>query len=1018
MRSLVLSGLFYFFIFQISAQDYFQQEVNYTISVKLNDIDHSLSGHEKIEYHNNSLSMLNEIYFHIWANAYKDNSTALNKQKLEANDFGLNFSPIAERGYMDSLSFTQDGVGIEFETTKDVDIILLKLNKPILSGESSIIETPFYVKIPDGRFSRLGHTEQAYYITQWYPKPAVFDKEGWHPMPYFDQGEFYSEFGSFDVSIGLPENYVVGATGDLQEKSEIDWLKQKAKETAELKDRESTNETFPTSSTAQKTISFKQSNVHDFAWFADKRFNVLHGTVEIPESKDTVNVWSMFTNAEYGLWKNSIEYLKDAVYYYSLWNGDYPYKHCTAIDGTISAGGGMEYPNITIIGSSNNAKDLERVIVHEVGHNWFYGILGTNERSYPWMDEGINSYYEHRYFDTKYSGESSSISFLFELDVSDKKMSDLSYFLGTSRNSEQPIQYHSNDYSSINYGTIVYEKASFAMHYLSHFLGEELFDECMHTYFDIWKFKHPGPEDLQNVFEKTTGQNLAWFFDQLIMNTLPIDHKLCCVKDDGKTVEIEVKNKTKYKTPISVGLFMNDSLVSKKWIGPFKGKKNISFLSRTFDEVRLDPDYQCIQASRKNDHWKKKALIKTWEPLGLKFGTRLRERARSNFYFIPTIGWNKSDELMTGLSLHNLEPLSKELEFNVHPMYSFETDNINGYARLNWNLKPDLGPLKWTEIFAESSRFSFKQAPTEQFRYEKYTLGLHMQFRPVRLRTNNTFDLTYRYIHINDIFDIDEIRLNSDSVPFNYSVDTTLTQNYHDILFSFQDNNSLLHNHSNINLRASESVTRLTLEHKSRYFYKKGKAFDLRLFGGKIIMNDEIFSNAERFMLSGSNNNISQFGSVSENVDGSFRSANQDYLYDDVMLARTDTSGFLGRQLFMGQGGFKSPVSGLSPDWLVSINFEADIPAPINVGLFVSYGFSPQIKVENGEQVEEVRNYSEFGIKLTVLRDYLTVYFPLVYDLDGDGESDQSDLKFGKTISFQLALRELSLRNLRKKIPY
>ena len=110
----------------------------------------------------------------------------------------------------------------------------------------------------------------------------------------------------------------------------------------------------------------------------------------------------MFTNNEVHLWKNSIEYMHDAVYYYSLWNGDYPYNYCTAVDGTIAAGGGMEYPNVTVIGESGSPKMLEEVIMHEVGHNWFYGILGTNERDHAWMDEGINSYNEQRYMITKY----------------------------------------------------------------------------------------------------------------------------------------------------------------------------------------------------------------------------------------------------------------------------------------------------------------------------------------------------------------------------------------------------------------------------------------------------------------------------------------------------------------------------------------------------------------------------------------------------------------------------------------
>ncbi|NND77655.1 MAG: M1 family metallopeptidase [Flavobacteriales bacterium] len=1016
MRNSLLSLLTLFSFLVLKGQDYFQQEVNYNIEVELDDVDHFLHGYEKLEYHNNAPNMIKEIYFHIWPNAYKDNSTALNRQKKEGNDFGFNFSKVSERGYLDSLSFLQDGEAISFDTTDEPDIIILRLKKPILSGESSIIETPFRVKVPIGSFSRLGHTGQSYYITQWYPKPAVFDNDGWHQMPYLDQGEFYSEYGSFEVSITLPENYVVGATGDLQEESEKQWLMEKVEETMNKSfgEKDGVSSTVA-SADKKKTITFIQDNVHDHAWFADKKFNVLHDTLKLPGSQEIVDLWAMFTNENHNLWRRATEYLKDGVYYYSLWNGDYPYKHCTAVDGTISAGGGMEYPNITIIGNSQNAKDLERVIVHEVGHNWFYGILGTNERSYPWLDEGINSYYEHRYFDIKYPDEPNTLDAgLIEFDMAE--LMDLSHYLGHSRNSEQPIQYHADHYTSLNYGIIVYEKASFAMKYLSFYLGEELFDKCMQTYFDEWKFRHPGPNDLQAVFETTTGKDLAWFFDELVMRNTSVDHKLCSVHDNGKTAEVEIKNRSEFSAPISVGSYKDGKLVSTKWVDPFQGKTKVSFPSRSFDEVRLDPKFETLQSSRKNDRWTEKGVVKTWEPLSLRFGSRIREIDKSHLYFLPTIGWNKSDKIMPGFALHNLEAFPKTLEFNLHPMYSFETSRLNGYAKANANIKPNFGALKWIEVFGQVSAFSFKQSETEKFNYRKWAAGFNMQFRPKRLKANNTFDLNYRYIHIEDVYDIDEVGLDSTLIPFDYRVDTMITRSYHDISFIFQDKNSLLRNRSDVNFRIAEGHSRLTLAHKSRYFYSKKKSIDLRVFAGRIFDNGSIRAD-ERLFLTASNNRLSKEGKISNNVDGKFRSANQDYLYDDVVLARTDTEGFLGRQLFMGQGGFKAPVAGLSSGDLLAFNFEADLPLPIGLGLFYSMGWSPIIEVTNEGQQEVMKNYSEFGLKYTLARDYLVVYFPLVFDVDGDGEMDQSDFSFGKTISFQLELKELSLRSLRKKIP-
>ena len=214
------------------AQNYWQQEVNYIINVELNDREHVLNGEISMEYINHSPDTLHEIYIHLWPNAYKDRSTELANQLYRNGDDELYFGNIDNRGSIDGLAFTIDNRKVEptFPFASP-DICVLKLTQALLPKGQLNITTPFRVKIPSGEISRLGHIEQSYQITQWYPKPAVYDKNGWNPMSYLNQGEFYSEFGSFDVSITLPSNYIVGATGDLQTESEIQRLKELADKT-------------------------------------------------------------------------------------------------------------------------------------------------------------------------------------------------------------------------------------------------------------------------------------------------------------------------------------------------------------------------------------------------------------------------------------------------------------------------------------------------------------------------------------------------------------------------------------------------------------------------------------------------------------------------------------------------------------------------------------------------------------------------------------------------------------------
>ena len=203
---------------ELLSQEYFQQQANYNISVTLDDRNHELKGFESLVYINNSPDTLSFLYFHLWPNAYSDNKTQLASELIKRDGKSKLFNDPELRGYIDSLNFKAEGLNIKWDLIDgSPDICKLLLNKPLNPGDSVNITTPFHVKIPGGGISRLGHTGQSYQISQWYPKPAVYDRNGWHQMPYLDQGEFYSEYGTFNVSITIPSNYVVGATGNLQD---------------------------------------------------------------------------------------------------------------------------------------------------------------------------------------------------------------------------------------------------------------------------------------------------------------------------------------------------------------------------------------------------------------------------------------------------------------------------------------------------------------------------------------------------------------------------------------------------------------------------------------------------------------------------------------------------------------------------------------------------------------------------------------------------------------------------------
>ncbi|MBP8824059.1 MAG: M1 family metallopeptidase, partial [Flavobacteriales bacterium] len=668
------------------AQPYFQQEVDYVIDVRLDDQAHVLRASETFTYRNNSPVTLDTLWIHLWPNAYRDRNTALCKQKDAQNDFDLHFAKPEERGWIDSLDFRSGGSKLTWALdTVHPDIAWIKLNAPLATGDFVRISTPFRVKIPDAQFSRLGHTGQAYYITQWYPKPAVFDDSGWHAMPYLNQGEFYSEFGSFDVSITLPANYVVGATGELEDDPmEEAWMDSLSR--AELPKQRSN--AFPPSAANTKTLRFKQDKVHDFAWFADKRFLVRTGEVTLPRSGRTVKTQVFFTPQNAGLWKDAITYVNESVRLYSQWVGDYRYSACTAVDGTIAAGGGMEYPMITIIGNMGSPLELDQVIAHEVGHNWFYGMLASNERDHPWMDEGMNSFFEQRYMDTRYPGQ-------LALDIqglpikllpkgqgpSFRMQNELMYRYNARRNWDSPTASASTAFTEADYGTTVYAKFALIFDQLRASLGEALFDSCTHAYFNEWAGKHPQPGDVRASYERTSGKDLGWCFGELIGTADKPDVKARKLKNG----ELTYRSTAVDGFPFPVTAWNRTDSIGTVWIDGKSGRHTIALPWPNATRIRIDDAARTLDIDRRNNEVRSSGLLKRARLPEIKFLAGLERDDRRSIYWSPAIGYNTHDGFMAGLALHNTTFPSQRFEWALLPMYGFNSNKLAGGWRLEWH---------------------------------------------------------------------------------------------------------------------------------------------------------------------------------------------------------------------------------------------------------------------------------------------------------------------------------------------
>ncbi len=967
------------FLVQISfGQNPWQQTVNYTISVDLDDVQHQLEGNIEMEYINNSPDALNFIYMHLWANAYENHKSALGKQLYQSGNDILRFGADSLKGGMSKLNFTLNGVEAKWEfDPKHRDIAKIYLKTPLLSGMSVKIATPFNVKIPSGAISRLGHVGQSYQITQWYPKPAVYDKNGWHQMPYLNQGEFYSEYGSFDVKITLPENYVVGATGDVQNESELAFLRQKSTETQKWLDEDEKKEdlnAFPPSSSAMKTLHYKQSKVHDFAWFADKRFLVLQDEVELPHSKRMVTTYAMFTPKNSRLWKKASEYLKDGTYYYSLWNGDYPYNQVTAVDGTISAGGGMEYPNVTVIGNASNDEQLEIVIVHEVGHNWFYGILGSNERDHGWMDEGLNTLNEIRYIQTKYPGNTRlsdqvlNGKFHFDhLDYHDQ--SDLSVLAITKFGEDQPIETKSADYSGINYGMIMYQKTGLVFHYLKSYLGDDLFDKSMSAYFEKWKFRHPQPEDLKQVVEETTGKNLDWLFYDLIQTTNHIDYKLCKIKEKDGNTRIVVKNSGQVNGPIPVTLTNNAKDSTTIWFEPGTGKREQT-ITGNYDLGTIDPTNHIPEIDRHNNQYDaSKFWLKKLEPIALEAFIGDKEIQKTNLFWLPMIGFNKGDHFMIGPAVHNIAVTNNPFQYYIAPMYSINRQMVSGLADFHYTFLPKKF-VKQTKLGLNARTFKLDDlTPGNNDIYSAFTPYLIMKLGN-RLR-NKPWD---HELAFKGLFRQDEPR--SAANQQSYGAYGNYTLNLFKVDHQWETKiRADYHRNETLNTNATRAM--VTSTYRYRYAKNKMKKWvEVRMFAGKVldIKNQNATNGLNSFAISGS------------------RGA-QDLFFDDLFFNRSLIPATEYNQRASNQGGFNSSSSyGTSTNIMFTTNLYLDIPVKaLPLGLVADYGI-----ISNGASTESLWNVAlAFRI-----RKMFQLSFPLF--MSNNLESSFSSANYMKRIRLSL----------------
>ncbi|MEX2350506.1 MAG: M1 family metallopeptidase [Flavobacteriaceae bacterium] len=522
---------------QVDRPYYWQQHIDYKMEIDVDVEKYQYKGKQEIVYTNNSPDTLKNVFYHLHFNAFQPGSEmdvrsrTISDPDRRVGDRISKLNP-DEIGYIKVKSLSQDGKRIAHNTVGT--ILEVELDKFILPGEQTTFSMDFDAQVPlqirrSGRNSEEGVVLS---MTQWYPKLAEYDFEGWHADPYIGR-EFHGVWGNFDVKITVDNSYTLGGTGYLQNPNEIGHGYQDNPE-KEVKHKKR----------GKLTWHFIAPDVHDFAWAADNEY--LHDRIEGPNG---MTLHFLYKNNPEILenWKNLQPKTIALFEYFNKHLGDYPYKQYTVLQG---GDGGMEYGMSTLITGERNFNSLVGVTAHEVAHSWFQFLLAFNESKHEWMDEGFTSY----------------ISALAMNEVMDQKKqfpyegSYTSYLRMATSGEEQPQSTHADRYDkNWVYGAASYSKGAVFLAQLEYVIGKENVAKTLKRFYNEFKFTHPSPNDVIRTAEKVSGFQLGWYLLDWTQTTNTIDYAIQSVEEKGEKTLVTLERKGLMPMPIDFYVVYKDN---------------------------------------------------------------------------------------------------------------------------------------------------------------------------------------------------------------------------------------------------------------------------------------------------------------------------------------------------------------------------------------------------------------------------------------------------------------------------
>jgi Peptidase family M1 domain len=586
---------------------YWQQWAEYRLEAELNPVSKRLTGKGTVTYQNRSPDTLQEVYVQLLHNLFAPNSR--HNTDVPWAIEGIELNRVVAQG-KELKPGTGESAGYQVDGT----IMRIRLPQPLPPGGSATFDFAWRLRIPPDGAPRGGQDGETFYINYWYPQMAVYDDvSGWQIDQYLGNAEFYMGYGNYDVALTLPAGWLVDATGTLQNPSEVLSAQTRARlDSAEHStgvihvvteaDRKAGTSTT-LGSNGKLTWRYRAERVRDVSWAASAKYlwdatNAEVGDITGDGRPDTSAIYSLYRPEQrVSHWDQSARYSRHSIEFFSRFLSPYPYPHMTAVDGPTSCGG-MEYPMMTCIGGQWDTLGLYEVTTHEIGHMWFPMIVGSDEKRYAWMDEGLTQFDQSQAMADFFKG--------FDDEARNRK----NYLDFAEMGSEVALIHHGDRYPSYpSYGVASYYKPATIMVALRSVLGPDTFNRAYKEYIQRWAYKHPNPYDLFNTFENVSGRDLSWFWRSWFFETWKMDQAIDTVTTAGDSLAVVVTNRGKVPMPVHLtvsridGRVERDTLPAEIWLkGERRGTIRIA-REPAIRSIEIDAEKEFPDLDRSNQVW-------------------------------------------------------------------------------------------------------------------------------------------------------------------------------------------------------------------------------------------------------------------------------------------------------------------------------------------------------------------------------------------------------------------------------